>query len=397
MNKTKYEKNVNKIKTKEIAVQTDDEENSDKNTKNIYLMNPKKEKIETIILSKYIPIIFLMAISFYLYKNSLKGCEFEESVCLEAENIKKLYKQGYKLFLSSIIVGFILLPILYNLIPIFMEIPFLIVYVYFFYTYQGVDLRNHGIYNSILLTIVAFIIFLVYLYLYKLLKSLFKLKIKRFIFLILSLFLPLSIIYYFYIQIECNNFYRGLNNLEISQNQEENSCYFPKPKFCTIKIFDNIFDLSKIVYVIKKGMPPVPYITDYFYDSDNYCINKDNSKSIFYEFANKNSQLNNFGLDLAYHDTSIFDFRKHAIVGKFHYKVFNRIYDYNKREKKYKNSLNRKKRSNPEIVIHFKNDTDEGELTMDLRKDNKLIYKRRQQASKSKVKYDNILFIFIDA
>ena len=214
---------------------------------------------------------------------------------------------------------------------------------------------------------------------------------------ILSLIFPLLIIYYFFIQIECNNVYRGLNNLEISQNEKENNCYFPKPKFCTIKVFDNIFDLSKITYVIKKGIPPLPYINNYFYDSDNYCNNRDNYKSTFFEFANKNNHLNNFGLDLAYPDTSIFDFKKHARVGKFHYKVFNRIYDYNKREKKYKNSLNRKKRANPEIVVHFKNDTNEGELTMDLRKDLKLIYKRRQEAAKSKVKYDNILFIFIDA
>ena len=100
---------------------------------------------------------------------------------------------------------------------------------------------------------------------------------------------------------------------------------------------------------------------------------------------------------MAYSDTSIFDFRKHARVGKFHYKVFNRIYDYNKRLKKYKNSLNRKKRANPEIIVHFKNDSDHGELTMDLRQDKKLIYKRRKESAKFKIRYDNILFIFIDA
>ena len=141
----------------------------------------------------------------------------------------------------------------------------------------------------------------------------------------------------------------------------------------------------------------MPYISDYFYDSDNYCLNRDNSKKTFFEFANRKKRLDKFGLDLAYPDTTIFDFRKHARVGKFHYKVFKRIYDYKKRKNLYKNTLNRKKRANPEIVIHFKNDTDEGELTMDLRKDEKLILKRRKEASKFKVRYDNILFIFIDA
>ena len=389
--------NIKEVETKDISVQTDEGENIYKNAKKIYLIKPKNSKIDTIILSKYIPIIFLMSISFYLYKKSLKGCELEESECLEAANIQKFYKHGYKLLLCSFIVAYILLLMLYNLISIYIEIPFLCVYLYFFINYQGVDLRNHGVYNSILLTIVSFLIFFLYLYLYKLLKSLFKLKIKRFLFLLLSFVLPLFLTYYFYIQIECNRFYRGLNNLEISQKINENDCYFPKPKFCTIRIFDNIFDLSKIIYVIKKGIPPLPYISDYFYDSDNYCLNKDNSKSKFYEFANRNKRLNKLGLDLAYPDTSVFNFRKHARVGKFHYKVFKKIYDYKKRANKYKNSLNRKKRANPEVVVHFKNETDEGELTMELRQDPKLIYKRRKEAAKFKVRYDNILFIFIDA
>ena len=285
----------------------------------------------------------------------------------------------------------------YNLISVFVEIPFLFLYIYFFYSYQGVDLKNHGIYNSILLTIVSFIIFLLYLYIYKLFKHLYKKIIKNFLFLILSLILPLISLYYFNIQLECNNFYRGLNNFEISQKIEENNCFFPKPKFCTIKLFDNIFDLSKLTYIIKRGIPPLPYVSNYFYDSDNYCANRDNSKEIFYKHANRKKRLNKFGLDLAFPDTSIFDFRKHARVGKFHYKVFGRIYDYNKRLKKYNNTLNRRKRANPEVVVHFNNETDNGELTMDLRQDPRLIYKRRKEAAKFKVKYDNILFIFIDA
>ena len=70
-------------------------------------------------------------------------------------------------------------------------------------------------------------------------------------------------------------------------------------------------------------------------------------------------------------------FKKHSRVGKFHYKVFNRIYDYDKRLKKYNNSLNRRKRANPEVVVHFNNETDYGTLTMELRQDKKLMYKRR--------------------
>ena len=111
-----------------------------------------------------------MFISFYLYKKSLKGCELDESACLEAANIKKFYKYGYKLLLCSSIVGFILLLIFYNLISIFVQLPFLSIYAYYFYTYQGVDLRNHGIYNSILLTITSFLFFLFYLYTFKLCK-----------------------------------------------------------------------------------------------------------------------------------------------------------------------------------------------------------------------------------
>ena len=381
--------------TTESSTQTENIDNITKNYQKAFKII-KREKFETLV-SKYVPILYLMFISFYLYKKSLKGCELEESVCLEAENIQKFYKYGYKLFLCSLIVGFILLLIFYNLISIFVQIPFISVYAYYFYTYQGVDLRNHGIYNSILLTIVSFFVFLGYLYIFKLLKFLYKHRIKNFVLLLLSLISPLLVIYFFYIQIECNNFYRGLNGLEISQNENEDGCYFPKPKFCTIKIFDNLFDLSKIVYLIKKGIPPIPYLSNYFYNKDLYCINKDNSKEIFYEYANRKKRLDKFGLNLSYPDTSIFDFKKHAKVGTFHYKVFNRIYDYDKRLKKYNNTLDRKKRANPEIVVHFNNETDKGTLTMELRQDKKMIYKRRKLAAKFKVRYDNILFIFIDA
>ena len=385
-----------KITTTESSTQTEDDDSIYKSYKKAYIIR-RKEKLESIILSKYIPIIYLMLISFSLYQKSLKGCDFDESTCLEADNIKKFYKHGFKLFQCSLIVGFILLLIFYNLISIFIQIPFIATYAYYFYTYQGVDLKNHGIYNSILLTIVSFIIFLCYLYFFKLFKFLYKHKIRQFFLLLLSLLSPLFIIYYSVIEIECHNFYRGLNGLEISQKESENSCYLPKPNFCTIKLFDNIFDLSRIVYLIKKGIPPIPYISNYLYNKDLYCINRDNSKSVFYEHANRKKRLNKFGFNLSFPDTSIFDFKKHSRVGKFHYKVFNRIYDYDKRIKKYNNSLNRKKRANPEVVVHFNNETDKGTLTMELRQDKRLIYKRRKLAAKFKVRYDNILFIFIDA
>ena len=385
-----------KITTTESSTQTEDDDSIYKSYKKAYIIR-RKEKLESIILSKYIPIIYLMLISVSLYQKSLKGCDFDESTCLEADNIKKFYKHGFKLFQCSLIVGFILLLIFYNLISIFIQIPFIATYAYYFYTYQGVDLKNHGIYNSILLTIVSFIIFLCYLYFFKLFKFLYKHKIRQFFLLLLSLLSPLFIIYYSVIEIECHNFYRGLNGLEISQKESENSCYLPKPNFCTIKLFDNIFDLSRIVYLIKKGIPPIPYISNYLYNKDLYCINRDNSKSVFYEHANRKKRLNKFGFNLSFPDTSIFDFKKHSRVGKFHYKVFNRIYDYDKRIKKYNNSLNRKKRANPEVVVHFNNETDKGTLTMELRQDKRLIYKRRKLAAKFKVRYDNILFIFIDA
>ena len=385
-----------KITTTESSTQTEDDDSIYKSYKKAYIIR-RKEKLESIILSKYIPIIYLMLISVSLYQKSLKGCDFDESTCLEADNIKKFYKHGFKLFQCSLIVGFILLLIFYNLISIFIQIPFIATYAYYFYTYQGVDLKNHGIYNSILLTIVSFIIFLCYLYFFKLFKFLYKHKIRQFFLLLLSLLSPLFIIYYSVIEIECHNFYRGLNGLEISQKESENSCYLPKPNFCTIKLFDNIFDLSRIVYLIKKGIPPIPYISNYLYNKDLYCINRDNSKTVFYEHANRKKRLNKFGFNLSFPDTSIFDFKKHSRVGKFHYKVFNRIYDYDKRIKKYNNSLNRKKRANPEVVVHFNNETDKGTLTMELRQDKRLIYKRRKLAAKFKVRYDNILFIFIDA
>ena len=156
---------IKKIITTESSTQTEEEDdNINKNYKKAFIIK-KKPKFESIILSKYVPIIYLMIISFYLYKKSLKGCELEESACLEAANIKKFYKYGYKLLLCSSIVGFILLLIFYNLISICVQLPFFVTYAYYFYTFQGVDLRNHGIYNSILLTITFYFFCVIYIYL----------------------------------------------------------------------------------------------------------------------------------------------------------------------------------------------------------------------------------------
>ena len=381
-------------KTREISTQTDD---------NLLLpliksKNKNKNNIEATILTNYIPIIFLILISFYVYKKSLKGCTLEENQCLEAQNIKKMYNYGYKVLLCSFITGYIFLLTLKKLISIFILIPFIAVYIYYFYNYQGADLHNHGLYNSIFLCILSFLSFIIYLYLYILLKKLLTKQIHLFIFLISIIITPITILYYFLIKIECDNFYTGLGNLQISQDKLDNFCYFPKPKFCTIKIFDNLFDLSKITYLLKKGIPPIPYFSSKFYNPENYCKNRDNSKKVFYEHVGKKkNNIEKYSLDFAYPDTTLFNFKNDARVGKFHYKVFSRIYDYNKRKNVVYRTRKNKKQANPEIVVHFNNETDEGYITMNFKKNNTLIYNRRKEAKKYKVRYDNILFIFIDA
>ena len=116
----------NNIKTTDSSTQTEeDEESITKNYKRAFIIK-KRPKLESILLAKYMPIIYLMFISFYLYKKSLKGCELDESACLEAANIKKFYKYGHKLVLCAFIVGFIFLLIFYNLISFIVQIPFLL-------------------------------------------------------------------------------------------------------------------------------------------------------------------------------------------------------------------------------------------------------------------------------
>ena len=381
-------------KTREISTQTDD----DLLFPLIESKNKNKNNYDVIILTKYIPIIFLMIISFYIYKKSLKGCNLEENQCLEAQNIKKFYKYGYKVLLCSFIIGYIFLLIFKNLISFHIQIPFIAVYIFYFYNYQGADLHNHGLYNSIFLCIFTFFSFIIYFYIYIVLKQLFTKQIHLFLFSISIVLTPVTLLYYLLIKIECDNFYTGLGNLKISQNVSENFCYFPKPKFCTIKLFDNWFDLSKITYLIKKGIPPVPYFSSQFYNSENYCRNKDNSKKVFYEHVGKKkNNMEKYSFDFAYPDTTLFNFQNDARVGKFHYKVFNRIYDYNKRKNPRYRLKKHKKQANPEVVVHFNNETDEGYITMNFRKNNSLIFHRRKEAQKYKVRYDNILFIFIDA
>ena len=56
----------NSTTTKESSTQTDDIDDVTKNYKRAFLIK-KREKFESLV-SKYVPIIYLMFISFYLYK-----------------------------------------------------------------------------------------------------------------------------------------------------------------------------------------------------------------------------------------------------------------------------------------------------------------------------------------
>ena len=329
--------------------------------------------------------ILISLISYYYYTISLVGCPEESQVtCLNKEYFKIYYQAGYDLFKASVLHGVVLLFIMKKKIGYYFLIYLEIGQYFLFKLDNGVTLKNHGLYNKffffVLTPPVTLILFLL-LKFYDLIKKK-KYKLAGIITGIISIIF--LYFYFFHFRSEGKIFYHGLKEMDIQESPKTDKCYFKKPSHNLIPFFDGIFDFSKFYFVtVKKKIPPIPYLINKYFDKENYCkIIKSGSKTKFKEFINvfdDDSDNENY----IYPDTTSFSFYE-SMVGNFHYYLFDRI-------KKYTGEENR----NPELIVKFNKTSDEGELTMNLKKDEKLLKKRKR--IKKDVRFDNILFIFLDS
>lgn len=131
---------------------------------------------------------------------------------------------------------------------------------------QGVGFEVHGFYNTIIFIILSIIYFTIHLFIYIVLRLIFKLKTR-----VLYVFIPLMIVLLvFYIKFNsilstsCDTWNKGFNDIQIS-NSKDSQCKINKPTKCFKEIFNGVFKYSYWVPESKCSLR----------DSSNYALMKE--------------------------------------------------------------------------------------------------------------------------
>ena len=302
----------------------------------------------------------LFILSFILYLHSLKGCFENEYECLTKKKIKEYYILGIETLFSSFFFSILLfISIILKIFKLFFYfIPFIIVFI----LTQGNDLKNHGTFNMIGFFLFLFfflvIMFILYILLLKIYSKQYKLTFIYILFICL-LILIFSIIHSY----SCKNFDKGLGNIKIINNKNEDLCYFIKPKKCDIPLLDWI--LSSSIFL-------------------NNCKGKSNDKQSFTKMLKKMYKVK-FDLnknEFYFPNTENFTFKDSLL------NIFNKCVLKNITTKKID-------KTNDQVSIKF--NKNKGNININLNYNETLVNERRKIAKLNSVKYENIFFIYIDS
>ena len=320
----------------------------------------KYDKTGFIHLFIHLNCLFFFIFSIGFYVKSLGGCDGATYECITGRNLNFLYKKYYEMIYCSTLISIILFLSFHRIIIRIFIIPIVIIYPILFLCNRGNSLSEHGIYNTIVFIGVSiiflggaeFILFLYRSYTKKYYKRLIitgSITILPFILFIISGFAS------------CIGWKKGINDIEIINDPSKDSCYIREPSFCTIPIFDNIFDFSRI--------------------GSNTCEGTHNDKKQLKVYIPRIENYNS----IAFPDTTKYSFETESRVGIFHYKVFNDI--YNPEEQTDRKS---------EVIVHY-DEKGKGNVEINVTRDENLAKTRNELAKNFPVKYENILFIYIDA
>ena len=301
----------------------------------------------------------LFSTSIYLYFESLEGCEKDSlEECLVDDRISNYVRAGIKLLVCCGIMAIvILIQILFKLTKmnyILMILP----YLCFFHYYKGVDLKNHGTYNTMGFLIVTPCLTIYFYIIYYMFYSFYKKKFIRATIILVIFILKFSIYFYFG---TCENFYKGLGGADIYNNRTTDKCYFIRPNQCSMKFIDPFFDMSKL-----KGP----------------CDGRWNTKRRFMKYLPKNlEKINHFYYPRIEYSPKEITYTE---------QIFNYVFEHIGGVKE-----NPEEAKNAEVFLDFENG--KGKISINLKKNETLIKERRALAEKNEVKFDNVYYFFIDA
>ena len=325
-----------------------------------------------------IKIILLSIVSFFFYFISFRGCEGTQSYCLVTLSPSFFYLIGVYIMICSLITLYIIYEALNNKISkihLFYYVP-LLIYLLYFYD-NGSDLSHHGSYNKMVFyfLIVSFIILFLIFCLLKYIYTNYKI-----IFISLTLsFIWILIYTYIKITKNCNVWYDGLNGIRLENNPKFDKCKIVHPKRCWINSIDGVFDVSRIL-------------------NENYNNFRRGEKAELLKYLSPRFNLTqNFGYPIT---------TKYTWLNQSHFdRFFNNVMadmidldkiDYSKIDySKIDDDLK------PEIVLKFDPVTEMGKIDIKINR-NEILAKERNDIyntllPKDKPKYNNILFLYIDA
>ena len=339
----------------------------------------KKEKDLYSLYYKYIiniNLIIIMIFNFKFYIISLERCYGSIYHCFSMNmSLHWLVKIIIYYFISTLITSIFIFLSIHKFISRYYLVPICIFHLCASIVETGDEPANHGLINTIFLPFVLLFYFTIIELIYNLFKCF---KKKNYVIFAISL----EIIFYSIILIEillrkgCKGWEKGLGNSTIDffseKTRNENGCYPEKPKRCLFPLVDGLFDLNKLF-------------------GSKTCEGKFNSKRELIKYAPHLKNAKNIAFPLI----KFKDLSNKIYTGDLSYWVLNRMYDLDNLN----NVSEENKKYEPEAIIHF-DDHGKGTLEIKINRNETLIKEKLENINKTKnepVKFDNILFLYIDS
>ena len=329
-------------------------------------------------LKKYKMNIFLFLLnltSIILYYLSLEPCGENATTCTLKKGLRFYIKLGVLCLISALCLS-LLLTIIFFIKKGFFHLLCIPIFLFYFLYFNGTDVDEHGLYNSLVFMIFFCLSFPLFNYIFYIVYF-FKKNKKKFKIMIILTIIIIIFLFSLSPSLSCEGWDIGLNNTKIN-NSKDYPCKIKKPNLCFIKAYDGVFDYSK-----------------YFKPSCSDNKVRENERDIFLvEMKNtkyvKDGNYYSFGYPITTQDRFIerqtferLDFFNMINANMIVMELFNKINYPNEYE--------------PELIVNF-NKEGQGTLSQKINFNKTLSEERKKIANNNNITSlkNNILIIYID-
>ena len=310
----------------------------------------------------------------YSYLYSLKGCKNSRAYCLRYYSMFKINEIIYDVLRAGFSYSLIITLAFWNLISLSNFFIISSAYLSLFIYDNGDDFVNHGYYNFYGFILFVLITTPILLYLTYIIKLIWKKTYKKIFYTLIPILTFILIIGIKYLLLlNCHGYHIGLNGMKIDDDKDKYSCFYDYPKKCYIDILSPFMDYSSFAgncKTIRSLKDQKKYFTYFLIDEKDY------------------ENTTRFGFPIT---TKVkFSLRTQNNIKHFNERVSKNIIDMDKYDKL------KVKEDKPEVILDFSKDKN-GEIKINIEKNEILSKERKKLGEENKSKFDNILFIFIDS